>query len=130
LVPHGLEEAPDPPVVAAVGPFAAGTGNLATRMHLRAPEAGELVQRPRPIEEVAELEVGVARMIADRAPGLGIAHPVDHRAVAAGGLAEHAAMLARRERPELAIDVRHDLARQIVGVAPDGGGVHVLIAAE
>ena len=39
-------------------------------------------------------------------------------------------MLAIRQRPELAVDEGNDLARQIVRVIADRGGVHVLVAAE
>src|SRR5437588_7089511 len=39
-------------------------------------------------------------------------------------------MLAARERAELAIDERNQLARDVAGVVADGGGVDVLVAAE
>ena len=96
----------------------------------RPPVAVELVQRARPVGEIAEVEVRVARMIGDRAPVLRVLHAVDDRAVAAGRLAEAAAMVARGERAELAIDERDDLARQVVGVAADRRRVDVLVAAE
>src|SRR5438445_8848503 len=39
-------------------------------------------------------------------------------------------MLAGRERAELAVDEGDDLAREIVRVIADRGGIHVLVAAE
>src|SRR5712691_12127471 len=39
-------------------------------------------------------------------------------------------MLAGGERAELAVDERNDLAREIVRVIADRGGVYVLVAAE
>ena len=90
----------------------------------------ELVQRVRPVVPVDEVEVRVARVVGDRAPVLRVLHAVDDRAVAARRLAEAAAMLARGERAELAVDERDDLARQVVGVAADRRRVDVLVAAE
>src|SRR5258705_13499697 len=61
---------------------------------------------------------------------LRILHRVDDRAVAAGGLSEATAVLARGEGAELAIDEGNDLLRQVVGVRADRRRVHVLVAAE
>ena len=69
-------------------------------------------------------------MVRDRAPVLRVFHAVDDRAVAARGLAEAAAVIARGERAELAIDEGDELARQIIGVIADRRGVDVLVAAE
>jgi hypothetical protein len=55
---------------------------------------------------------------------------VQDGAVAARGLAEAGAVLARGERAELAVDERQDLARQVVGIGADGARVDVLVAAE
>ena len=90
----------------------------------------QFVQGVRPVVPVDEIEVRVAGVIGDRAPVLRVLHAVDHRAVAAGGLAEAAAVLAARERAELAVDEGDDLARQVVGVVADGGRIDVLVAAE
>src|SRR5712691_3335099 len=90
----------------------------------------ELVQRVRPVVPVDEIEIRVAGMIRDRAPGFRVLHPVEDRGVAAGGFSEAAAVLASGERPELAVDERNDLAREIVRVIADRGGVHALVAAE
>src|SRR4051812_21485860 len=69
-------------------------------------------------------------MIGDRAPVLRVLHSVEDRAVAAGGLAEAAAVLARGEGVELAVDEGDDLAGEVVGVVTDRGGIDVLVAAE
>ncbi len=115
LAPTRLEEALDAAVVAAMREILAGA-------HLR-----EHVVRRRPCAsargtwsssfsvfgqscQVDEIEIGVARMVGDRAPVLRVFHPVDDRAVAARRLAEAAAMLARGERAELAVDEGNDLA--------------------
>ena len=55
---------------------------------------------------------------------------VDDRAVAARGLAEAAAMLARGERAELPVDEGDDLLDQVVGVVADRRGIDVLVAAQ
>jgi hypothetical protein len=39
-------------------------------------------------------------------------------------------VLAARQRPELPVDERDQLAREVVGIVADGGAVHVLVAAE
>ena len=55
---------------------------------------------------------------------------MDDGAVAARALAEAAAVIARGERAELRVDEGHELLRQVVGIAADGRGVDVLVAAE
>src|SRR5690606_23907110 len=92
--------------------------------------AVELVERARPVGEIAELEVGVAGMAGDRAPVPCVAHAVQHRAIAAGRLAEASAVLARGQRTELAIHQRNDLADQVIGVIADRRRVDVLVAAK
>ena len=52
-------------------------------------------------------------------PSLRVLHAVDDGAVAARGFAEAAAVLARGERAELAVDEGHDLLREVVGVVAD-----------
>src|SRR3954453_20152261 len=69
-------------------------------------------------------------MIGDRTPVPRVLHRVEDRAVAAGGLAEAAAVLARGESAEFAVEEGNDLAREVVGVIPDRRGVDVLVAAE
>src|SRR5690606_32161019 len=90
----------------------------------------ELGERLRPDAAVAELEVGVARVAGDRAPVTRIAHAVDHRAVAAGGLAETAAMLAGAVRAQCPVDERGQTPGPVVGVRAGRAGVDVLLAAE
>ena len=128
------EKALDAPVVEAVGEALAarlgGQRIVAAGPALRHPMLGELVQRVRPVVPVDEIEVRVAGMIGDGAPVLRVLHAVDDRAVAAGRLAEAAAMLAAGQRAEFAVDERNDLAREVVGVVADRGRVHVLVAAE
>ena len=53
--------------------------------------AGHLAQRLRQVGQVAPLEGQVAGVTRGRGPHVGAAHRVDHRAVAARALAEHAA---------------------------------------
>ena len=133
LLPHVREEALDAPVVEALGEaFAASFAARVVDAGLALGHAvfGELVQRVRPVVPVDEVEVGVAGMVGDCAPVLRILHAVDDRAVAAGGLAEAAAVLPARERAETAVNEGNDLAREVVGVVSDRGGVHVLVAAE
>jgi hypothetical protein len=55
---------------------------------------------------------------------------VDDRAVAARGLAEAAAVVARGQRAELAVHERDDLLDDVVGVVADRRGVDVLVSAE
>ena len=93
-------------------------------------ELGQRVERVRPVGAVDEIEVGVARVVGDRAPVLRILHAVDDRAVAARALAEAAAMLARGEGAELGVDQGNELLREVVGVAADRRRVDVLVAAE
>src|SRR5258708_14254162 len=69
-------------------------------------------------------------MVGDRAPVPCVLHAVEDRAVAPRGFAEAAAVLAAREGAELAVDEGDDLAREVVGVVADRGGVDVLVAAE
>src|SRR5690606_30152934 len=90
----------------------------------------KLVERLGPVAAVDEIEIRVARMARDRTPVPRVAHPVDQRAIAARRLAEAAAMVPVRERAELAVDERDQLAREIISIAADGRRVHVLVAAE
>src|SRR6185436_236837 len=122
LLPHVVEEALDAAVVETLGQA------LAARLAARVVDAGlalghamlgELVERVRPVVPVHEAAVRVARMAGDRAPVLRVLHAVDDRAVAARGLAEAAATLPARERAELAVDERNDLAREVVRVVAD-----------
>src|SRR5207244_7230342 len=83
------------------------------------PMVCELVQRVRPVVPVDEIEIRVAGMVRDRAPGFRVLHAVDDRAVAAGCFSDAAAVLGRGERPELAVDEWNDLAREIVRVIAD-----------
>src|SRR5439155_27271160 len=101
-----------------------------SRLHRAAAVLGELVQRVRPVVPVDELEVGVARVVGDGAPGRRVTHAMQHRSVAARGFAEAAAVIARGERAELAVDEWDDLPGEIVGVVTDRRRVHVLVAAE
>jgi hypothetical protein len=39
-------------------------------------------------------------------------------------------VLARCERAELPVDERNDLVHEVVGIAADGGRVHILVAAQ
>src|SRR5690606_12375317 len=115
-----LEEAANAPVVAAVGRLRSPRGPRPPGPPFRYPVPVEFVERARQVGVVAELEHRVARVVGDGGPGLGVAHAMDDRAVAAGRLAEAAAMLARGERAELAVDEGDEFARQVVGVATDG----------
>ena len=131
LGPDGLEEATNPAIVAAV----AESGRRPRRVVGALAPRGlavlvQLVERVRPVAAVDEIEVGVAGVIGDGAPVLGVFHAVDDGAVAARGLAETASMLARGQRAELAVDEGDDFPGQVVGIAADGGGVDVLVAAE
>src|SRR3954471_1900584 len=103
FLPEVLQEPPDAPIVLAIraapGFFScivsAGRASRCTVL-------AELVQRVRPVVEVAELEIRIARMVGDRAPVLRVLHAEHDRAVTAGGFAEAAAMLASRQGAELA----------------------------
>ncbi len=131
LAPDRVEEAPDAAVVVA---FAGAVGILddidPARLPARAAIPVELVQRARPIREVAVVEIGVARMIRDGAPVLRVFHAVNHRAVAARRLAEAAAVVARGQRAEFAVDERNQLAGQVVRIRAQRRRVDVLVAAE
>ena len=105
-------------------------GRLPSGLARRLAVLREHIERVRPVAVVDELEVGIARVIGDRTPVPRIAHAVDDRAVSAGGLAEAAAMLARGERAEFAIDEGYDLAHEIVGIAADRAGIDVLVPAQ
>src|SRR5712692_4648126 len=133
LPPHVRQEPSDAPVVLAFGePFALRFAQCVVGAGFSPGQAvlGELVQCVRPVVPVDEIEIRVAGMIGDRAPGFRVLHPVEDRAVAARGFSEAAAVLAGGERPELTVDEGNDLAREVVGVIADRGGVHVLVAAE
>src|SRR5262249_42454127 len=90
----------------------------------------QLVQRVRPVAPVDEIEIRVAGMVRDGAPVPRVLHSMNDGAVAAGRFAETAAMLAARQRAELAIDERNDLPREIVRVVPDRRRIDVLVTAE
>jgi hypothetical protein len=79
----------------------------------------ELVQRVRPVVVIDDVEVGIPGMVGDGTPMLRVFHAVDDRPVAPGRFAEAAAMVARGERAELAIDERDDFARQVIGIGAD-----------
>ena len=131
LLPHGGEEPPHAPVVQAATGGLRGTRRVvAPRLLSSCAVLRQLVQGVRPVVPVDEVEIRVTRMVGDRAPGRRVLHAVKHRAVAPGGFAEAAAVIARSERAELAVDERHELSRQIVGVAADRARVHVLVAAK
>ena len=133
LLPHVIEKALDAAVVEARcrAPVARRAARIdAAGAALRRAMFRQGIERVRPVVPVDEIEVRIARMVRDRAPGLRVLHAVDDRAVAARGLAEAAAMLAAGERAELAIDERHQLARQVVGVIADRGRIDVLVAAQ
>ena len=65
-----------------------------------------------------------------RAEDLGVPHAHHERAVASARLADHAAMVARREGPEAGVDEGDELLDQVVFVVPECGGIHVLAAAQ
>src|SRR5439155_1719174 len=131
LLPHGREEPLHAPVVqAAPGGLRSARRVVASRLLSSRAVLRQLVQGVRPIVPVDEVEIRVTRMVGDRAPGRGVLHAVKHRAVAPGGFAEAAPVIARSERAELAVDKWHELSRQIVGVAADRARVPVLVAAE
>ena len=129
-LPHALQEALDAAVVEAGFEFAVAGEGLAPCPALGAAVLGELVQGVRPVVPVDEVEVGVAGVVGDGAPVLRVLHAVDDRAVAAGGFAEAAAVLAAGEGAEFAVDEGDDFAREVVGVVADRGGVDVLVAAQ
>src|SRR6266496_4287947 len=132
--PDGVEKALYPAIVAALREILAAAHFrehvVDAGLALRRAELGELVQRVRPVVQVDEIEIGVARMIGDCTPVFRILHAVDDRAVAARRLAEAASVLARGQRAELAVDERNELAGEVIRVIPDGGRIDVLIAAE
>src|SRR5262245_36006882 len=120
--PHRVEKPPDAAVIFSVGEsLAARFAERVVTSGLAPGHAmlGELVQGIRPVVPVHEVEVRVPRVVGDRAPVAGVLHAVEDGAVAAGRLAEAAAVLARGSRAELAVDERNDLARQVVGVITD-----------
>src|SRR5690606_14837946 len=80
------------------------------------PVARQHRQGFRPDAAVAELEIGVAGVAGDGPPPAGITHTVDQRAVAAGGLAEAAPVIALAPGVELAVDERDQLPGQVVRV--------------
>src|SRR5438067_897076 len=87
LLPHVREESPDAPVVVAFGEaLAAGFAARVVGAGLSLGQAvlRELVQRVRPVVPVYEIEIRVAGMIGDRAPGSRVLHAVEDRAVPAG----------------------------------------------
>src|SRR5476649_1365520 len=106
LLPDMVEEALDATIVepgrrAAIARFAPdvhGTGPAFGCTVL-----GERIQGIRPIVPVDEIEVRIAGMIGDCAPVLRMLHPMDHRPVTAGRLAEATTMFATRQGAELAI---------------------------
>src|SRR5690606_16803941 len=102
----------------------------AARFERRLTVLRELVERARPVAAVNEIEIRVARVARDGAPAARVLHAVNDRAVAARGLTETAAVLAARLRAQLAVDERHELARQVVRIAADRARIDVLIAAE
>src|SRR5438552_13982516 len=117
LAPDRIEKTLDAAVVEALGQTLASAGGQhveAAGTPLGQAVLGQLVQRVRPVVPVDEVEVRVAGMIGDRPPVLRVLHAVDDRAIAPGGLAEAAAVRARGERAELAVDKRNQLAREIV----------------
>jgi len=69
---------------------------------------------------VDEVEVGVAGVVGDGRPSTAVFHAVDDRAVAAGGFAEAAAVVAVREGAELASTKGCSRVR-LVGVVADRG---------
>jgi hypothetical protein len=83
-----------------------------------------------PIVSVHEVEVGVAGVIRDRAPAARVLHAVNDRAVAAGRLAETAAMRTAGQGAELPVDEGNDLTGEVVRVTADRRRVHVLVAAQ
>src|SRR5262249_31190022 len=133
LAPHVLEEAPHAPVVDPGGETTPRSGAqrvVPARHALWLAELRQLVERVGPVVPIDEIEVRIARMIAVRSAVLRVLQAVDDGAVAAGGLAEAAAVLAARERAELAVDERNELAGDVIGVGAERGGVDVLVTAE
>ncbi len=90
----------------------------------------QLIERVRPVVPIDEIEIRIARMVGDGAPMLRILHAVDDGPVSARRFAEAAAVIARRERAEFAVDERDQLARQVVSIVADGRRIDVLIAAQ
>src|SRR5216683_2606403 len=90
----------------------------------------QLVERVRPVVPVDEVEIRIARMVGNRTPMLRIFHAVDDGPVTARGFAEAAAMVARGERAEFVVEVRDQLASQVVRVVANGRRIDVLVAAE
>ncbi len=104
LRPHRFEEGAHAAIVGAAldALFQLAHVHLARQLRLLRTVLGELVQRVGPVVPVDEVEVGVARVVRDRAPGRGVAHAVDDRAVAAGRFALDAAMLKVGEPDDVA----------------------------
>src|SRR4030095_12973189 len=98
LAPHRLQESIDPAVVLTLGKSWSrrgfGESVVWPGAPLGLPVFGELVQRVGPVVAVNEIKICVARVICNRSPVLRICHPVDDCAVAAGRLAEAAAVVA------------------------------------
>ena len=123
LAPDGVEEAPYAAIVVA---FAGAVGVLddidLSGLPARAAIPVEFIQRARPIREVAVIEIGIARMIRDGAPIFRVLHAVNHRAVATRRLAEAAAVVARSQRAEFAIDEWHQFLGQVVRIGARAEG--------
>ncbi len=83
----------------------------------------------RHVAPVAVVEAQVAAVAGERAEDLRAPHAQHERAVAARGLAYHAAMVARGERAEASVHVRHQLLDQMGRVAAGGARVEVLRSA-
>ncbi len=75
---------------------------------------------PLPVDEV---ESGVAGVVGDHAPVFRVLHAVDDGPVTSGRFAEAAAVLAARERAELAVDEGDDLAREVIRIVTDRRGL-------
>ena len=95
----------------------------------RAAERLEHAQRLRQVGQVAPLEGQVAGVTRGRGPHVGAAHRVDHRAVAARALAEHAAP-AGAAAAVAGLDRGHQLVAQEPLPRPHRDAVDVLVAAE
>ena len=96
---------------------------------LEPPGLLDLGAEPGNVTAVAVLEVDVAAVRGHGAEHLRVAHGERQRAVAAGRLAHHAAVLASRQRAVGAVHVRDQLCDHVVLVAPGGARVEVLGAA-
>src|SRR5487761_847930 len=125
-----LEEALDAAVVAAVACAVLVVPHVDPPRSARAPaKAVEFVERSGPVGVIAEVEQRITGVVGDGAPVAGVAHAMDDRSVAPRGLAEAAAMVARGERAELAVDEGNQLSGQVIGITPDRTGIDVLVAA-